>query len=162
MIKRFLFCVLIFLSFASSAFPWQINCFQEGEPFTGEQKQITLNLVFVLLNYQNESEFKKDISSIIARLKNTSPFDEFKGLKVYLLDTALKEREFLFKKSKNFPFLKVKNNLIQSIKRNIKGVYKLVILDKEGDVGAAELSNIRNISLIILGKKSYGKKKQAG
>ena len=149
---------MISFIFVFPAFSWQIEPFQEEDFFIEQESKIILNLVFVPLGYQREDNSGKDISSIIARLKGTSPFDEFKGLKVYLLDADLKEKDVLFKKSKDFPFLKVKNSLIQGIKRNIKGVYKLVILDKEGDVSAAELSSIKDVSVIILGKSSYGKK----
>ena len=153
-----MFCALILLLFAFPSFSWQINSFQEEDFPVVEKNQITLNLVFVSLGYQREDNFEKDISSILARLKKTSPFREFKSLKIYLLDTGLKEKDALFKKSKNFPFLKVKNSLIQGIKRRVGGVYKLVILNKESSASAAELSSIKDISLIILGKSSYGKK----
>ncbi|OPX28089.1 MAG: hypothetical protein B1H08_06570 [Candidatus Omnitrophica bacterium 4484_171] len=156
--KKFLFCTLILLFFVFPAFSWQISSFQGEDSSVAEKNQIILNLVFVSLSYQREDNFKKDISSILARLKKTSPFREFKSLKVYLLDASPEERTVLFKKSESFPFLKVKNSLIQDIKSRIGGVYKLVLLNKQGDTSAAELSNIRNISLIILGKSSYGGK----
>jgi len=160
MAKSLFFCGLIFLLFSPSAFPWQIAPFQQVKDFAVEKEknQINLNLVFAGLGYHKEDEFKKDISLILTRLKNTPPFDEFKGLKVYLLDAGLDEKAILFKESEKFPYLKVRNDLIQSLENKLSGVYKLVILNKEGKASAAELSSIKDISLIILGRDSYGQK----
>jgi len=156
----FSYVLIFFLFFPSSAFSWQITPYQQtkGVTIEKEEGQSILNLVFVSLGYQEEPEFKKDASLIINRFKNTPPFDELKGLKVYLLDASLEERAILFKENEKFPYLKVRNDFIQSLENKLRGVYKLVILNKGGNASAAELSGIKDTSLIILGKSSYGRK----
>ena len=156
--RKLFLCFLFFLLFIPLAFPWQIEPFQKELPSGDQKNQITLNIVFLPLNYQRKDNFKKDTSLIISRLKITSPFNQFRGFRFYLLNITSKEKGILFKKCKKFPYLEVRNDLIRDIRNKLNGTYKLAILDKGGNTSAAEISKANEISLIILGRNSYGKK----
>ncbi len=158
--KILFFCVLILVFSAPRVFSWQITSYQQIKDFAieKEENQVTLNLVFVSLGYQEPSEFKKYISSITARLKSVFPFSKFKGFKFFLLKANQEEEKDIFKESKSFPYLKIRSDFIRELKNEIGGNYKLVILDKESNVSAAELSNAKEASLIILGRNSFGEK----
>lgn len=153
-----MFCTLILLSFVFPVFPWQIEPFQKEEFPPGWENQTILNIVFIPLGYQKKDSFKKDVFLIITYLKNTPPFNQFKGFRFYILSIASKEKNILFKKSQNFPYLEVRNDLISGIKNELNYPYKLVVLDKQINISAAEVSNAKATSIIILGRNSYGRK----
>ena len=160
MAKSLFFCVLILLFSAPGAFSRQITFHQRSNNFAieKEKNQAIINLVFIPLGYQEPSGAKKDILSITARLRSVFPFNEFKGFRFFFLKLDLPAEKDIFKKNKNFPYLKVSDDFIRELKDKIGGNYKLVILDKESNVSAGELSGIKDTSLIILGRNSFGEK----
>jgi len=150
-----LFILVLFL-FAYPAFAWQITPYEEEKALSvGQESQVILNLVFASLNYEEKDEFERDVSAIINRVRRTSPFDEFKGLRVYLLKVKPEEEAVLFKEGEKSPFLKISKDLMKQLKGQLPAGYKLVVLNKKGSVSAAELSNINKVSIVVLGKNKY-------
>ena len=156
--NRFFFLALISLFFTPPLSAWQIIPYQQEDSLFIQESQVALNLVFVPLNYEQRDEFKDDVSSISDKLRQTPPFDEFKGLKVYFLRILPDEEAVLFKRGEEYPYLKIRNDLIEQLEVRLDAPYKLVILDKQGSVTAAELSKINKFSMIILGKRSNNTK----
>lgn len=155
-IKRLSFFILIFFSLASPAFSWQLSPYEKGtDVFIEDEQGAIFNLVFTHLNYEEKEEFQKDVGSMVDILMKTPPFDEFKALKIYFLETKPEEESVLFKNGEKFPFLKIRDDLVKEVKEELNAPYKLVVLDKKGSVTAAELSDIDKISVIVLGKNRH-------
>ncbi len=154
MISKRLCCILIFFAFIFPVFAWQVETLQTDSP----KQQLTINLVFAPLDYSGKEEIKEDVSLITTRLKSIFPFNEFNGFRFFLLIFDGQKSGDIFEESKTFPYLKINNDFIQELNDEIRGNYKLVILNKQGNASGAELSNINETSIIILGKNSFGEK----
>jgi len=158
MVKRCLCFVVILFFFIVSAYSWQVEQFQVDDFPVQQESQAVFNLVFVPLDYSGDDEIEGDISSITTRLKSISPFNKFNGFRFFLLIFDGQKSGDIFEESKTFPYLKIRNDFIQELKDKIGGNYKLVILNKQGNASGAELSSIKETSIIILGKNSFGEK----
>jgi len=114
------------------------------------------NLVFCSINYTKEDLFLKDVEDLIERLKKTIPFDEFIDITmVFNLKFSDKEEELFFKEISEYPFIEVDRDFLEDLYKDIKGNYKLVIIDRSGTDSIAQLSSIEKTSLIILGKGKH-------
>lgn len=142
----FFFCLL------DSCFAYDIKPYaQQASRKPGE----SLNLVFCSLNYKDAADFAKDMETLIQRLKITKPFDECNNFKFWYINFSQKEESKVFKPTLAFPPLKVRKDLFADISAKLKGGYKLVIIDAQGSTSCAELSEARENSLIILGRKAH-------
>lgn len=143
---------LIFFCFVPNCLAYEIKpVYENSAPYT----PTALNLVFCPLNYQNEVDFSKDAEALAQRLRATKPFDEFvPALRFYSVVMTDEEAKVFFKKSQDFPGLKVRQDFLEDISKRISAPFKMVIID----AGAtdlrfrAELSSIDKMSLMILGK----------
>lgn len=143
--------VLCFFCFVGSCFAYDIKPFaQRGSVKTGK----SLNLAFCSLNYKDAAGFVKDRKILIQRLKITKPFDELNNLEFWYINLSPKEQNKVFNSVSDFPPLQVRNDFLADISNKIKGAYKLIIIDAQGFVPCAELSEAWKTSLVILGRKA--------
>ena len=149
--RLFIF-VLYFFCFAFNCFAYNI------EPYSGQsyaESKKRFNLVFCSLSYPNKEDFKKDTEALIQRLKQTKPFDEFNDFGLWYVKILREEEAEVFKRTSDFPPLKVRNDFLEDIFAKLKANYKLIIIDAGGSTSCAELSSVDKTSLIILGKTRY-------
>ena len=156
-IRLFIF-ISIFFCFASGCSAYEIEPYSRQAIFDVEAPVI-LSLVFCPLDYQKHEAFLEDIDTIIERLHKTRPFDEFVGrIEFYYISLSKEEENMIFKRTQNFPFLKVRRDFLDSILADINSKYKLIIIDALGSVSCAELSLKDKMSLVILGRRRYKNK----
>ena len=142
-----------FLSFAYEIKPWVVELVDSEPKRTPEGR--SAYLVFVGLNYRGV-DYLKDIDTLIQKLKETQPFDEFVGnIGFYYINLSQEEENLFFKNTRGFPPLNVRSDFLGDILVKLKSGYKLVIVDAQGSVSCAELSSKGKMSLIVLGKKRY-------
>ena len=141
-----------FFYLAKSCFAYDIQPYdaQQATDKPGE----ALSLVFCSLNYKHAADFAKDREMLIQRLKITPPFNENNKFKFWYINLSQKEEGEVFKPTSVFPPFKVRQDLLADISAKLKGAYKLVIIDAQGSIACAELSEIRKTSLVILGRKA--------
>lgn len=152
-LTKFNILVLCFWCFVSVCFAYDIEPYAKQAPYKSEG---ALNLVFCSLNYQDKGDFTKDIEILIQRLKKTRPFDEYNSFKFwYINNFSKKEEDNIFKPTSAFPPLRVRKDLLADISVKLKCEYKLIIIDAQGSVSCAELSEAQRTSLIILGRRRY-------
>ena len=145
-----LFCVLLFFI---------LYCFvYHNKPYAQQDSAKSgkyLNLVFCSLHYRNVADFVRDSQILIRKLKITRPFDECSNLKFWYINLSPEVEERVFRLVSAFPPLKVRNDFLAGISAELKGIYKLVIIDAQGSTVCAELSSLDKTSLIILGRARY-------
>lgn len=144
--------VLCFLCFAFNCFAYSVEPYRK-EPVT--EARVRLNLIFCSLNYQNSQDFQKDTEALIQRLKQTKPFDESNDFGLWYVKILREEEGEIFKRTSDFPPLKVRKDFLGDIFAKLKANYKLIIIDAQGSLSCAELSSVDEMSLIILGKSRY-------
>jgi hypothetical protein len=149
--KTFIILFFSIILIRSNSFAYEIISYLKDSYKAGKY----LNLVFCPLNYQDKADFVKDRGALIRKLKITKPFDECNNFKFWYINLSPKEDLEVFKPVPAFPPLKVREDFLTDISSKIKGVYKLVIIDAEGSITCAELSEIGTTSLIIIGRSAY-------
>jgi hypothetical protein len=112
-------------------------------------------LVFCILRYKDISYSHEDIKKLVWILKITSPFKYFPIFKIWTLVLSDKEEPEIFKFTQDFPPLKIREDFLKNIQVRLGEEYKLVILDAQGSVSCAELSQANRSSIIILGRRAY-------
>jgi len=124
----------------------------------GYDEDKSFNLVFCPLGYQNHEDFLKDREILIQGLKKTKPFDKFNNFKFWDIILSKAEQSEIFKPTRSFPPLMVRQDFATGIANHIKSIYKLIIIDAKGSLSCAELSSIDKFSLVILGRNRYANK----
>lgn len=149
---RLALLVFLFLSgFVNKGFSWTI------EPINKKVNlKSRLNIVFLAFDYQNNQDFSEDIDILIQRITKTKPFDEvMDGVGIWQANLLKNEEKAFFKKTDDFPPLKVGQDFLNEISASLKSNYKLIIIDAQGLTSCAELSLPDKLSLVILGRSRY-------
>ncbi|MFA5338150.1 MAG: hypothetical protein WC330_07445 [Candidatus Omnitrophota bacterium] len=155
-VRIFLVPLLCLFFYCNFCFPYTIDTYPNLNPGYSAKK---IPFVLVFINYTNEQSYSADLSILNEKLMTTSPFDEFlKNIVVYKIDISREEEKIFFKKTQNFPYVSVRTDLLENIASDVKGAYKLVIVDSLGSLSCAELSLVDKFSLIILGRGRYKNK----
>jgi hypothetical protein len=144
--------VLFFLYFGPACLACEIKLYAGQE---ANQSSSTFNLVFCSLNYQNQAEFIFDTGILMQRLRSTPPFDEFDDFLFWSIYLSGDEEEDIFFESHGLPPVKIRLDFLERISAELRQAYKLIIIDAAGFISCAELSEIQNTSLVILGRKRY-------